>query len=97
MKPETVFKIRVAKDLSKIPNCWFFKTQERTLRGIPDFILCLNGHFIAIELKVGKNQVTVLQDFILKQVAKSNGLGFVVYPNNWGPTYATLQALSNSG
>jgi hypothetical protein len=46
-------------------------------RGISDILLCKAGHFIAIELKVGKNKPTKLQERFIKQVKLHGGHAFV--------------------
>ncbi len=35
-------------------DVWFFPPSDRFQKGLPDFIICLRGKFIAIELKNGK-------------------------------------------
>jgi hypothetical protein len=43
--------------------------------GIPDIICCVNGAFIAFELKAGKGKTTALQD---REIAAINGHGGIV-------------------
>ncbi len=50
--------------------------------GVPDFLCCVNGHFLAIEAKAGKGKTTALQEKNLKQIKESNGLAFVVNEDN---------------
>ena len=45
--------------------------------GVSDLLLCVAGQFVAIELKVGKNQPTELQKRFIKQVGKAGGVGSV--------------------
>ena len=40
--------------------------------GVPDFLCCVNGKFVAIEAKAGKGQATALQ---LKNLAQINNAG----------------------
>lgn len=47
--------------------------------GIPDIIACINGRFIGIEVKYGKNKASILQAYKLAQINKSGGIGIVVY------------------
>ena len=46
-------------------------------RGISDILLCKDGHFVAIELKVGKNKPTKLQERFIKQIKLHGGHAFV--------------------
>lgn len=49
-------------------------------RGIPDIIGCLNGLFIALEVKRPDNQkgATEIQKFQLKRISRAKGLSAVV-------------------
>ena len=84
-KPETNFKDnKVRPFLKSLPNTWFFKTNERAVRGIPDFILCINGMFVAIELKKDKaSEPDELQKFTLKKIKDAKGISFVTCPEDW--------------
>ena len=46
-------------------------------RGISDLLICLDGKFIAIELKHGKNKATALQEKYLRDVRESGGVAVV--------------------
>lgn len=39
-------------ELRFVPNSWWFKPPTAALRGVPDFIGCVNGFFVALELKL---------------------------------------------
>lgn len=68
--------------LRKIPGVFFYKAQQKALRGIPDLIICAGGRFIAWELKVGKNRPDKLQQHIMENIAKAHGLAWTVTPDN---------------
>lgn len=82
MQPETKFKIQVQARLKQMPGCWYFKVNQRALRGIPDIVGCYRGNFFALELKVGKNKVDPLQSHVLDLITESGGFAAVVYPDN---------------
>ena len=46
--------------------------------GVPDFLCCVNGKFVAIEAKAGKGTTTALQDKHLKEISKAGGIALVV-------------------
>ena len=50
--------------------------------GVPDFLCCVSGYFVAIEAKAGKGQTTALQDKHLGQVNKAGGYTCVINENN---------------
>jgi len=50
--------------------------------GTPDILACLNGRFIAIEAKAGKNKPTDLQTLNLKRIDDAGGLALVINEEN---------------
>jgi Holliday junction resolvase len=70
---ETQFKIKAIKYLRKIPNAWFYKANDRTTAGVPDIIMCVDGFFIAIELKSPTGKTSKIQDYTLERIRKAGG------------------------
>lgn len=90
-QPETLFKEKVKADLQTFgEDAWFYKTQEVSRRGIPDFIICLRGEFHAFELKVD-SPVEPLQEYTLNKIKKAGGNALVVTPKNWGQIFNILK------
>jgi len=50
--------------------------------GVPDFLCCVNGKFLAIEAKAGKGQATALQLKNLREIEKAGGDAWVVNEDN---------------
>ena len=50
--------------------------------GTPDILACLNGRFIGIEAKAGKNKPTDLQTLNLKRIDDAGGLALVINEEN---------------
>ncbi len=50
--------------------------------GVPDFLCCVNGKFMAIEAKAGKGKTTALQEKNLQQIKDAGGLTAVIYETN---------------
>lgn len=92
---ETRFKKKVQSDLKKLKNRWFYKSQEVCIKGIPDIILCLNGFFIAIELKAcAKSRIDELQRYNAEQIlSKGRGLALIVWPDIWEETLEILKKI----
>ncbi len=82
MQPETRFKLAIMKKLKELPNSWWLKTNEKSVRGIPDIIGCINGYFYAFELKVGRNSASSLQKKVVDDICKANGKACVVRPED---------------
>lgn len=97
-KQETVFKEVVLKDLKALPSCWAEKIQQVGKRGTPDIIACLNGYFIAIELKKSaKDKADKLQTHKLALIKGAFGLTFIACPENWNEIYDNLILISLEG
>lgn len=48
-------------------------------RGVPDIIMCIKGFFVAVELKVGDNEPTALQNHWLEKITDAGGDANVCY------------------
>lgn len=96
-KPETVFRQnRVRPDLLALPNCAIFPIQQKSIRGDPDFILCINGLFIGLELKDDGKEPDPLQEFKLDNIKNAKGIALVAQPQNWDEIYEILKEIACS-
>ena len=94
-KPETVFREKVVAKLKQLPNCAIFSIQQVAIRGTPDLLVCLNGFFVALELKASqKAKVSQLQDYALRKIINAGGIAFIVYPANWEGIFQELLKLA---
>lgn len=50
--------------------------------GVPDFLCCVNGKFLAIEAKAGKGIPTALQEKNLRDIKVAGGIALVVRETN---------------
>lgn len=50
--------------------------------GVPDFLCCVNGKFVAIEAKAGYGLTTALQTKNLRDIGASGGITFVIREDN---------------
>ena len=46
--------------------------------GVPDFLCCVNGNFLAIEAKAGKGTTTALQDKNIRDIKQAGGTAAVI-------------------
>ena len=98
--PEGKFQKKVIKDLKTLPNTYFHKHQAGSIRGIADIIGCINGRFIALELK--KDLIStrsqagriVLQRHNIDKINKSGGYGCITCPETWEEVFAYLKSIS---
>ena len=81
-KTEARVKLRVRNYLKSLGDrCWFFMPVSNGMGviGIPDFICCIDGKFVAIETKApGKRwNVTEHQRRQLDAINRANGVAYV--------------------
>ena len=46
--------------------------------GVPDFLCCVNGEFLAIEAKAGKGTTTALQEKNMREIGAAGGRTLVI-------------------
>jgi hypothetical protein len=79
MTPEGKVKAKVKKLLDEREVYYFMPATGGYGRsGIPDFICCYNGRFMAIECKAGKGDLTALQTRELTRIDAAGGEAVVV-------------------
>jgi len=61
--------------------------------GVPDFLCCVNGKFLAIEAKAGKGKTTALQEKNLREIEKAGGLTLVITEENIDVLEMMLEAM----
>jgi len=61
--------------------------------GVPDFLCCVNGCFLAIEAKAGKGKTTALQDDNITRIVDSGGVALVVRETNMVELLSTIAVL----
>lgn len=62
---------RILRELKKL-GAWSVKVMQASRNGTPDILACLNGRFVAIEVKGPRGKPTVLQ---LEQIARIEDAG----------------------
>jgi Holliday junction resolvase len=81
--PEKKVKDRVVRTLKQHGVYYFFPATFGMGRsGVPDIICCINGRFLAIECKAGKNTTTALQEAEIEKILDSGGMAIVVNEAN---------------
>lgn len=94
MGAETCFRAsRVRPFLNKLKNTHIFPQQQLSFIGVPDFILCIRGRFVALELKADNEDPRPKQDYELSRVVKAGGIAIVAKPCNWRAVAKQLQNL----
>ncbi|MCK9324734.1 MAG: VRR-NUC domain-containing protein [Bacteroidales bacterium] len=75
---ETYIKQQVLKKLrKKYPTAWIKKICDRFTKGTPDIICCINGLFIAVELKTLNGVIKPIQTHEIRLINEAGGKAFV--------------------
>ena len=59
--------------------------------GVPDFLCCFNGRFLAIEAKANGGKTTALQEKNIREIHEAGGDAFVIDEDNLGKLDARLK------
>ena len=81
---EKNFENRVKKFLES-EGCWCVKyfANAYTKSGIPDLLVCCNGHFLGVELKGPKGRPSELQKWNIEKIREAGGIALVLYPKDF--------------
>lgn len=74
------------KGFLKEEGAWFIKYwagAQYTKNGIPDLLACVNGYFVAIEVKAKRGKPSELQLYNLNKIEQAGGFAFLLYPEQW--------------
>lgn len=66
-------------------KCWFVKyfANRMTKIGVPDILACVNGFFVAIEVKAPHGHPSELQIWNRDKIRESGGISIVLYPHQF--------------
>ena len=98
MAAEKIFENEIKKYLLSLPNTWFYKNWSGpySKSGIPDIIACVDGHFVAIEVKGPSGHASELQKRNVRLIQESKGYACVVYPKDFEKLKKELMELCKS-
>ena len=97
MKSEKTFENKVKLYL-KQKGAYFIKTHgDRFSKvGVPDLIVCYKGLFIGIELKAPNGKPSELQLYNLREIEKSGGISYLLYPKDFEKFKKDVESLLTS-
>jgi hypothetical protein len=61
------------------PDVHFYKASDRYHKGVSDFILCVAGIFVGVELKADDGSPSPHQNLFIKQTRDAGGIASVCY------------------
>lgn len=84
MAAEKQFENKIKKYL-KDNGYWSVKyfANGFTKAGIPDVLACVNGYFVAIEVKAPRGKPSELQLYNVNQINGCGGFAVIVRPHQW--------------
>ena len=82
---ESQFQAKVIKFLKELPRTWYVKIWGGGFMkaGIPDILCCINGRFVALELKQENGKPSELQKRNIRLINEANGVGIILYPHDF--------------
>ena len=81
---EKAYENKIKAYLKSI-GAYFIKTHgDRFSRvGTPDIIACVNGHFVAVEVKAENGRPSELQLHHIEEIKKAGGYATILYPKDF--------------
>lgn len=66
-------------------GAWWVKffANSYTRSGVPDLLCCINGYFVAVEVKAPKGKPTALQIHNCTEIRVAGGFAFILYPSGF--------------
>jgi len=75
---ESAIQTGILKYLKGLPNTWAVKIVTSNKNGTPDILACVEGQFIALEVKTASGSTSPIQDFQLSQISGAGGVSAIV-------------------
>lgn len=95
MAEEKNFENKIKKYL-ELKGAWFVKyfANRNTKSGVPDILACVNGHFVAIEVKATYGRPSPLQIWNIDRIKAAGGIALIVYPKDWETFKSIIDGLA---
>lgn len=92
--PEKRFENKIKNELKK-RHIWYVKyfANRMTISGVPDLLCCINGHFVALEIKADNGRPSELQRYQIDKIRESGGVALVVYPKDFNTLISMIDDL----
>ena len=82
-KLEKTFQTKLKRYLETKSYVVKFNASGISKVGVPDLIVCYKGLFIGIELKAPNGKPSELQLYNLREIEKSGGISYLLYPKDF--------------
>ena len=94
MAAEKQFENKIKKYLQD-KGCWLVKffANRMTSVGVPDILACVNGWFVAVEVKAENGKMSKLQFYQMTKILQAGGIHVLLYPDGFEDFRALVEAL----
>lgn len=75
---EKMIQREILKYLATVEECWVIKVVISNERGCPDVLACIQGKFLALEIKDETGQPTAIQCAQHRRIEKAGGKVYIV-------------------
>jgi hypothetical protein len=84
MAGEKNFENKIKKHIESVDGYWVkYFANRMTKVGIPDLLTCVNGYFLAVEVKAQNGRPSELQIYNIEKIRKSGGFGVILKPSDY--------------
>lgn len=81
---EKSFENKIKDFLDSIGAVWYKQFGcSYTKAGTPDLLCCVNGRFVAVEVKAEKGRPSPLQLYNINKIRKAGGAVYLLYPKDF--------------
>lgn len=85
LESEGIYPLGEATDKMTVPPCGYYEKRwgggRYVKAGLPDLRIVVNGVALEVELKADHGRPSELQKHNIRQINRSGGLGFILYPD----------------
>lgn len=75
---ESKFKCKAVAIIKReLPGAWVYHPSDKWVSGIPDLFVLYKGVLGVIELKVGRNTASKIQQVVIARIAKAGGMTWI--------------------
>lgn len=94
MAQEKQYETKVKRFLDQ-QGAWFIKffANAYTRSGVPDLLCCVNGYFVAVEVKAQNGKASPLQVHNCTKIRIAGGFAFILYPSGFEEFKKFIEAL----
>lgn len=94
MGPEKLYENKIKAELKRRGH-WYVKyfANRNTRAGVPDLLCCINGKFVALEIKAEAGRVSALQAHQIEEITAAGGIAMTVYPKDYEKLLSLLDNL----